>query len=159
MHVVGCASEQYGVGNLVVIDEGVQPLRVFELVFFFKGDVYDLQTTRMVALVELDEEGRFVMAVRAPASADRNDDHLIAELGVRVAHCPAAEVRRGELEWLRCINDAGLFRFPGGRSEVFFAGFLGTARGPLLVVAQEVGDKQGAIGLRLQGEGCRPRRR
>jgi len=93
------ASDEYGVGDAVVGDEGVEALGVVVGIALLEVDVYDLEAAGMEFLVEADEEGCFVVAVGAPGAADGYDDDLAAKLRVGAGDGLSGEIGKAEGEW------------------------------------------------------------
>src|SRR5579864_1614806 len=58
----------------------------------------DLQAYRMELLVELDQERRFVVAIRAPAPTDGQHHHPALKRRIRVRDHLPVEIRSGEME-------------------------------------------------------------
>ena len=100
------------------------------------------------------------MAVGAPGAADGDDDDLVAELGIGVGNLLTGEVGEGESERSRGVLDAGLLSGFSGRRKIQLAGVGGTASDQvaglsfLCLRRDEVGDEEGAIGLRGEGVEC-----
>src|SRR5580658_8449972 len=107
----------------------------------------------MELLVEADEKGRFIVAVRAPRATHGNNNYLAAKLRVRIRHSLSREIGEAESEGLIGISNCGLLRRIGGSWEVFFAGLGWPARdqvgiGGSVRVDEQALDEQGSIRLR-----------
>src|SRR5579872_7470347 len=74
--LVGCSGEQHRIGDAVSMDHGAKAGGILMLRGFFEAELDDLEAAVVVFAVERFEEGRFVLAVGAPAATDR-DDHCL----------------------------------------------------------------------------------
>src|ERR1700721_316938 len=74
--LIGSSGHQHGIGNPKLLNHGLQPCRIRALRFFFKAELHDFQAAAVVLAVQLFEKGSFVLAVRAPATADGDDERL-----------------------------------------------------------------------------------
>src|ERR1039457_2837492 len=86
------ARQQHRVLDAVPFDKGLQARGVLQLIGLFKGKSHDLETAAVVLAIQLLEERGFVVTVRAPASADRDDHDLVPESGVAIGEYVAIQV-------------------------------------------------------------------
>ncbi len=87
----------------VFLHEGAQAGGIFQLIRLLEGKRNDLEPLLVVLVIEPGEERRFVMAVRAPAARDVDQDNLPAKAGVRIGNDVPSQVGKTEVERLRRI--------------------------------------------------------
>ena len=91
------AGEQHRILDAVSLDERLHArARHFRIRIVLEHQPDDLEAARAVIAVDLAQERRLVVAVRAPASADRQDHDLAAEsrVGIRRRSDPSDRERR-----------------------------------------------------------------
>ena len=127
VQVVRRTHEQHRVRNSVLRYKGAQTFRILQLIGFLEREIDYFQTARVELVVQLHQKRRFVVAVRAPAAADRYDHHLAAELVIRVADSGSCEVRTREAERLGRVFQRRLLCAGRRRRQLRFACVCRTA--------------------------------
>jgi len=116
----------------------------------FEIQADDFEALRVIAAVEIDKEGSFVAAVRAPGTTDGEKNDFAGEARIGVGDDLPVEIGELELEGLGGIGHAAEACGIGRFGNAFSLG-IGNARGDVLIQAI-VSDRECAVGLQLSFE-------
>jgi hypothetical protein len=152
IELVRCASHDDRIGDAEFADHGTEACEIRELRGFLEADLDDLKALIVVALVERFEEGRFILAVGAPASAGGDDDHLVVELRIGARDHLAGEVGEAKGERLRRICERCVApRIVGGlEAGVALGGQAMRGKRLKSVAVRKSENLERAVGLRFQ---------
>src|SRR5262249_7597981 len=84
VQLAGLATQEHSVIYSVLADKRAQPGGVLQLIRLFERERYDFEALATIRPVQLLEERRLVMTIRAPASHDAHDHDFVLKSAVCV---------------------------------------------------------------------------
>src|SRR4029079_10746874 len=90
--ILRLAYQQHGIRDVVLLQECLEAHGIRELSGLLEREQDDLESLIVILPVEIGEERRLVVAIRAPAAGQAEDYHLAAESGITERHRDAVQI-------------------------------------------------------------------